>query len=136
LRGLHSIQQGIEIVTIENDSFTNGKDPSRDVKNAVRDGADQVKSSIKSTARDAKRGASRMLEDASHAADEVGDALDPDFADTAGEKLRNLRDDAQDKAGDMYDGAVSYVRDRPVSSLALAVLGGAVLALLVRRVLV
>jgi ElaB/YqjD/DUF883 family membrane-anchored ribosome-binding protein len=105
-----------------NDVYVEGKDAVREVKSAINKSADRVTSNVKTTARDVRRGAARVLDTVSDAADELRDEVSPSLAETAQQKL-----------GDVYDETISYVRYRPIGALAVAALSGAVLALLLRR---
>ncbi len=120
-------------MTIDSDSFSEGKAAAREVKNTIKEGADQVKSSAKSTGRDVRRGAAKVLDTASNAADDLSDEIAPSLVERASEKFQGVRDNTVDLLGDLYDDTVYYVRDRPLSALAFAALGGAVIALLLRR---
>lgn len=91
----------------EFERFNEAKDAAREIKDTVKEGADQVVSTARTTA--------------------------ANVAETATDKFNEVRDEAQVRLGDLYDRTVDYVRDQPVPALAFAALGGAVLALLLRR---
>ncbi|MEP6483341.1 MAG: hypothetical protein ABJB01_02745 [Rudaea sp.] len=120
-------------MNIEQDSFTQGKDAARDVKNAIKEGADQIGAKAETAARQVRRGAARALDATSDAAHDLSDEIAPSLAESASAKFLDVRDQAEDVLGDIYDDTVAYVRDRPISSIAFAALGGAVVALILRR---
>ena len=115
-------------MTIDPDSFSEGKEAARDVKNAIKEGADQVKSSATARVRSVKRGASRVASQVSDGADRLADELE-----TGADKVTGVREELLDIFSDLYDDTLTHVRDRPLSVLAVAALGGAVIALLLRR---
>lgn len=91
----------------EFDRFNEVKDTAREIKETVKEGADQIASTARTTA--------------------------ANVAETATDKFNEVRDEAEDRLGDLYVRTVDYVRDQPIPALAFAALGGAVLALLLRR---
>ena len=108
-----------------NEHFEESKAAARDIKDTIKEGATQVGSDVRRTAKDA-RGAARDVADATETAA-------PGVLDAAKEKADDLRAQAQDVIGDIYEETIEAIRERPVAAVAIAALAGAVLALLARR---
>ena len=108
-----------------NDRFEQSKSAARDIKDTIKEGAAQVGSDLRQTATDARDAATDTI----GAAQEVG----PSVVESAKEKADDLRIQAQDALGYLYEDTVDAIRERPVAAVLIAALTGAVLALLARR---
>ena len=110
-----------------NERFEEGKAAARNIKETIKDGARQVGSDMRQTASDAR--------DATADTFAVARDATPTVVDGAKETIDDLRIEAQDAMGDLYDDTVMAIRKRPVASVLIVGLAGAVLALLARRAL-
>ena len=108
-----------------NERFEESKAAARDIKDTIKEGAAQVGSDVRRTAKDAQSAAQ-------DAADATRTAA-PTLMDGAKDKADDLRIQAQDAIGDLYEDTVEAIRERPVAAVVIAALTGAVLALLARR---
>ncbi len=107
------------------DSFESSKAAARDIKDTLNDGAAQVGTDVRQTANDARSAASDTVD--------VARTAGPTVLQGAKDKADDLRVQAQDVIGDLYEDAVEAIRERPVAAVLIAGLTGAVLALLARR---
>jgi ElaB/YqjD/DUF883 family membrane-anchored ribosome-binding protein len=113
------------MIMATNTRFEDSKAAAREIKEAIKEGATQVDSDLRKTAVDTSEAVSDTLITAK--------AAGPTIADGVQDKLDDVRAQAEDVFGDLYDDTVYYIRERPIASVLIAALGGAVLALLARR---
>ena len=121
-------------MSTNNDSFEDGKDAAREVKNAIKEGAAQVGAGTQKLARDVRRGTARALDATSDAAAELSDEVKPNVVATASDTLKRTAQNATDGAEEVLDAVLDFTAERPLEALGIAAVAGAVLALLLRRI--
>ena len=124
---------GETTMSTTNDSFDDGKDAAREVKNAIKEGAAQVSAGTQKVVRDVRRGAARTLDAASDASAELRDEIEPNVVSTATDTLKRTAQSAKDSSDEVLDAVIDFTMERPLEALGLAAVTGAVIALLLRR---
>ncbi len=124
------------------DTLSNSKAAARDVENFLKDGAAEVAATAHVAARDVRKGAAKVLDAASDVAAELRDEVNPGLGSRVSSAARSAADMARvtteravDVADTIQDATEDFVRERPWTSLAMAALGGALIATVVQRTL-
>jgi ElaB/YqjD/DUF883 family membrane-anchored ribosome-binding protein len=106
-------------------TYEEGKIAARDIKDTIKDGAAKVGSDVRMTARDARTASEDTVDAARSSA--------PDIVNGAKAKIEDVRAQTEEFLEDIYEDTIGQIRARPLSSVLIAAVGGAALALLARR---